>query len=412
MLRSWGMRRSRAPLAVALSAAAGLGVASACGSFGAGDPRPSSADPDARADGDAVDDSGGERPPPNDADAGADADGGLARIPPACPRPAPPSCAPAACSKRVLYAPPGPAKEYPFRLVADDGFVYWVTQVAGATPADNPYDGRGLGRILRVDRRGVAGGAQATVLATEQRYAVALTLAGAYVYWGAETEAGVRQVRRAPRACAGSCDVETVVDIPGASVVAMGTVDDATLFVLNAAGQLFRVTVAANGVGAIATTAMTGSLPGFAMTSTDGYVSAATKPEIRRLPADGAGSTLLTTLADAGASAGIAPIATDCATLWGHRGGGSIWRGPLDGGRFESQVTLSWASVFDLTTDAQYLYVGAANAGGVIAMNKATADATLIAAGNVFALTTDDQGVYWGEHGPTGTGVIHMMAKK
>jgi hypothetical protein len=396
-------------------AVAVVGVASACGSFGAGDPPPSSTppDPDAHANGDTIEDGGDSGPSPRK---DAAAEGGLPRIPSACPRPAPPtSCLPGVtCASRTLYVPPpAAATEYPFRLVTDEGFVYWATQVAGASPADDPYNGRGIGRIVRVDRRGVNAGGQATVLAADQRSAVALTLAGAYVYWGAETSAGTAQVLRALRACPGSCAIEPVVDLPGARIVAMGAADDATLFILNEAGQLIRVVVAPTGVGAATTTATTGSLPGFVMTSTDGYVSALTKPEIRRLSANGSSAALVTTLSpsDEGLSTGIAPIATDCTNLWGHRGGGSVWRGPLDGGPYEARANLGLTSIYDLTTDAQYLYAAAPNAGGVFAMHMATGEVTPVIAGNVFSLTNDDQGVYWGEHGPSGTGGIHMMVK-
>jgi hypothetical protein len=207
----------------------------------------------------------------------------------------------------------------------------------------------------------------------------------------------------------------------GLLIVRLRRAAPGVLFALADNGAVFRLNLGA----AAATQAQlttTGQYPSLTVTDTDVYASAAKFNQILRMPLASAASPPLTDVSFAtvaSADPGASLIASDCQALWWVRkvppSTPGLFSHPHgDAGAISAPISLTGLSTWDLTADARFVYVGAANAGGVYAVDKAKPGPPLLRySGNVFALAVDDEGVYFGEHGQVaGAGTMWMLVKQ
>lgn len=375
------------------------GALAACGAFGAseGDAPPN----DAGSDGGAVDAALDAPPPPPDAAGGDDADTApLLRA--VCPPPHyGPTVRPNALTKRRLYAPlTTPA--YPFAIATDSANVYWLEQVAsGADQA--PYDGKGVARLVRVDRTGKT----MDVLAAGQRHATALVLDGAYAYWTATEANGQTHLRRVPRTCASPCTPEGVAVAPD-EISKLVRPRKSLLFAqAEFGGAYYRIDLSAATVAFQRTTTTTSDLPGLTATLDRVFVSSLLVPSITELDLQAAPVRTLPIPQQDDASPGVSALGNDCESLWAMRAGPDVLVRIVDGG--VTPVTGPTFGGFEIVADDRYVYVAMPNAGGLRFYERQGGAFELLAPGNVWRVTVDDVGVYWGEHG--GDGTIWMAVK-
>lgn len=376
-------------------------VSASCSSFTEEDAPPVE---DGGADGVAPDaspiDGGGDGPIPLDG-------GGMnLRLP--CPPPRAGNTVATGWKRRKLYVPPGPAgRMYPFAIATDAQYVTWVAQLGtpdgGADTA--PYNGIGTAVVMRASKLGTG---TVKVIARDQPSAVTVALDGPDVYWVTETQ-NVATLRSQPRDA--DCDVSCpeprgVTAFPsGVRIARLVRPAPGVLFALAQDGRLFRVDLAGAAPVVVATS---GTYPAMAATSSDVFTSAGLSPKVQRSPVDGktaAEDAYITFPADPDPEigVGVSPIATDCTTLWmarktsqGHR----IHGREIAGAPSLSLLTTlpPGLAIFDLAADARYIYVAAANAGGVFAIDKVSMVTSTQYTGNVWAVAVDDDGVYFGEH--------------
>jgi hypothetical protein len=346
------------------------------------------------------------------ADASSDADSApaLPKVPPACPRPKGPACALSACEQKALYLPATAGAEFPFGIATDSDFVYWLSMRGGGAPDDLPYDGRGESRLMRVDRRGAAVGSTATIVVDGQRDATALVIAGDSLYWGVWTGT-VAELRRVRRDCAADCVAVPVTTLGSARLSALAAIDSETLAAQLLDGTTFLVRLV--GVGSTTSAPATSSaFPALTVTSSEAIISGALTPVLSRISVANGAVVPIATLPDAaGQNAGVAPTTTDCATVYGWRGGRRMWTIALDGGATTDFATPSSVNIFDLTTDGTWLYAGLPDGPGVVAFTADGGSPTTIRPGSAFRIAVDDVGLYWGDHDKLTAGALWMMVK-
>lgn len=281
----------------------------------------------------------------------------------------------------------------------------------------NAYNGVGKGRILRTAR---APGSKAFELANDQYDAVSVTIAGDWIYWGAQTTAadGVAELRRTRRDCTGTCVVEKVAVFDLQRIRYVGAIDATRLFVVQDGSVLTLVEVDAGGIGTKrVSTSLGAGDPYLVQTLTHGFVTSIHSSRIDMIDIATHGTSTLVTLADAGTNdagqsiaPGMGPSATDCSNIYGSRRFGSLWRLPFDGGQPALLTTLS-GGIQGMTTDAVYGYAARPNVGGVTAVNLASGAHLDLWNGNAFFVAVDDGGVYWGDRDASGGGTLWMMEK-
>jgi hypothetical protein len=355
--------------------------------------------------------------PPDGGDAGEGGeDGGttVAAHAAPCPRPVGPQCNPESCTRRVLYQPAQPGIEFPYTITTDEAFVYWTT-VSAETNGDVPYDGLGVAKIMRVDRGGVLMGSKATVIAEGQRRAHNLAAAGDYLYWVAMNVTGKAQLRRVRRDCAMACPIEPLVELGSSPVWELVEIDDKTLLAADDAADVYVVSVGVT-PALVAATVKTSSYATVTASNTAGFAMGAFAPETKIVPL----STLTPVphgfIPDAGEgsnlTAGMSPITTDCNDIFGWRNQKEVWKLGVAGGVATKFKTISTGDVFSLAADRSWLYVGSANAGGVLAVSIDGLVEQTIQGGNIHRIAVDGAGVYWGDHDAMTGGAIWMMLKK
>lgn len=398
--------------AAALVSLMGAGAAASCSSFS--EDQPAGGD-DAGVDAPVVGEGGGLEAGAEDG--GALPDGGERSS--ACPPPPGGSALPTAWNKRSLFEPSGPAERmYPFAIATDRLHVTWVAQLGepdgGVDTA--PYNGNGNAVVMRAPKLGVG---MPAIVARDQPGATTVALDGLQVYWTTwqKSEATLLQQRRDVD-CKIDCPApEIVVTFPsGERIARLVSVAPKVLFALSQSGKVYRI-----GLGTVPAQVLeSGTFPAITATSTHVFASAGLKGFVGRVQVDGGASDpsylAVPPVPDAGV--GVSPIATDCTSLWmtrampdGRHVAGHDLSVP---GSFQDLVLLGPAvDVFDMAADAKYVYVAAANAGGVFAVDKSSKGIVRPYAGNVFALAVDEDGVYFGEHaaGPTAGGMF-MLVKK
>jgi hypothetical protein len=409
-------REVRAPVATAfLATSLAALLAWACSSFTDSD------DPGSVDSGASDGPSGGDADVPIDAagDAGGGNDGGdattaIGTLALPCPAPLPPTCALDQCTKRVLYSPAMPGSEFPFGIATDSAWVYWLSMKKELND-DLPYDGEGVARVMRVDRNGVVAGSEASVIATDQRRAVAIAMAGDHVYWAAM--GGVQaKLRRVRRDCPSNCQPEELTSLSLGSdpIVRLVSIDNETLVAANGPGAVFVVKLTATSA-VVSGNAVASGYAALAATAKECFVAGAFSTAVQRIPSQTSTALKFGATPDAGDSGlatGMSPIASDCTSVYGWRGLGSIWRIAGDGGiATEFSVGLGTGDVFDLAADQSYLYAAAPNVGGVFAISLTAAQPEQIAGGNVHRLAVDSAGIYYGEHDANGGGALHMIVK-
>jgi hypothetical protein len=340
-------------------------------------------------------------------DGGLDATTGMGTHAARCPRPPGPTMAPSVAPRIRLYAPADAGTEYPFGITTDSKFVYWTTMSFEMT-GDAPYDGAGTAKIMRVDRSGA--NAKATVIATSQRRALSIAIAGDHVYWAALD--GTKPVlRRARRDCAANCTVEPVIALGSGGVLDLVEIDGTHLLASDLDQNVHVVDLS---VPTVVDTQFMSDYPAVTSTSTRGFAASAFASGMYQVTATApAAFTPFATVPDSGDPLfpGMSPITTDCNTVYGWRGSAKIWKIGADGGVATAFASPPINAVFGLDADQKYLYTAAPDGPGAIAIPIAGGSAETISPGNVFRIAVDDVGVYWGDHDRNSGGAIWMMVK-
>ena len=329
----------------------------------------------------------------------------LAALATNCPSSRTPSCAFDKCARRSLYAPTTTA--YPFNIVTDAANVYWVEQVVGDAGMMEAYNGQSLGRVLRVAKTG----GPLSELAAGYTRAKALALDGPYVYWAQSTLSDTT-LFRLRRDCTTPCGTpELVTTLPHADPTALVRGGPGNLFVMMSDGESYRVSLAVTdgeSTGFEKITVGVGPFPWMTATDDGAFLTSPSYAGVARVANGGA----VTPLYVAAPDAGLVGLATDCSDLWTH---GVDSAPPVKMTRFPAMGsaivggTLPTQLYFDMKADASFVYLAAANVGGVYAYDKKNGTTIPLYAGNVFALAVDTDGIYWGEHG--GSGTLYMLVK-
>ncbi|MBS2018493.1 MAG: hypothetical protein JST00_36850 [Deltaproteobacteria bacterium] len=383
-----GARRSRATL-VALGGAGAIATAVfACSTFG--DEDDTERDPDA-APADVVADA-------PTADGAADAPPEAeppSVVAPACPRPKPLDCIASGCIAEELYRPLPGAQAFPFAIATDSRSIFWIEQ--------GQRDGAGLARVLRISK---AGGPVA-VLATDQPSATAIAVMGDHVYWGAANE-----LRRVERTCTAPCKIEIRADAPTARHIAPAGPD--ALMLLAGDGTLRRHRVDTAGVAVVPISSV-GTNNFLATGASENVAAGFTVDTIVVAPF--AGTPVVRTITpprDAG-DKGFPIVGSDCKSYVGIGGSdSSLYKIDLDGKTSPLQNIIEGnGSPYGIAADDGVFYVAFANNGGLYAVNPDAKSAMRIAEGDIWRLTTDADGIYWGTHenGP-GAGRLFRIRRK
>lgn len=387
-------------------------VAIACSSFGTSDSEPQ---PELPADSGVPDavvvPEGGEAPDASPADAGAS---GFDLAPrPACPRPAEAKkCVPPKTCKPIeLYRPSEP--QHPFGIVVDARHVYWLSLPSGS----DGYNGNGPATLRRLDRATK----QVVELARDQTDATELVAYGPHLYWLARSGGGsfeLRTMRKDAAACSGpTCAPIMVVaqGLPRALRVAMPSPD--TIFVGEENGGVMRVPLSSGIVSQAGTTSL---FPGLAAGNGEVFASGVKTITVQRFGEGGSIGTLgMLEPRDSGVGwVGAAYLATDCASVFALASDHTIQAlaTTADGGAFQPFGAVPVVDVYTITSDARFAYVGAANSGGLYAVDLKTAQQTTkIANGSVWRLDVTDDGIVFGEHGgspnDSAAGAIFLIEK-
>lgn len=257
--------------------------------------------------------------------------------------------------------------------------------------------------MLRVRK----GGGVADVLAKGQASTIAIGVLGDHVYWGAANE-----LRRTPRECVAPCTVDVVADVPNARHIAPA--GPGALLVLAGNGTLYRYRADAPGI-ALVTSPSVGTNNFIATGAAENVAVGFTVDTIVVVPFDGAPtSRTIQPPRDAG-DKGFPLVASDCNTYAGIGGTDPVLRAiGLDGTTTALQaMTGANDSPFGIAADEGVFYVGFANNGGLHMVDGNAKTGRKIAGGDVWRVTTDADGIYWGEHenGPK-AGRLYRIRRK
>lgn len=318
----------------------------------------------------------------------------------------------------ILWTPSDPTVEveFPFQIDTDDEAVFWIAQPLPAPLLTDPdggsalsaaYNGHGNGRIRRALK---AEPGQSEVLVDNLPLARAMVLDGEYVYW-ATREPLSAIVYRAPRNCTAPCTSSTsvVTNLGAARVLRMYRVRPGLLALQINDTEVRLLETATPPATPLVTTP---SFANLASGNGDVFVSAELSSVVRRY--SGATGAQIgdpwSTIPDAGgARPGFSAIATNCTEVFGARDDRSLWRS--DGGIF-SFLLESGVAASDMAADDRYVFLAAFNAGGVYAVDLRTTTQRPLHSGNVWNLSADRDGVYWGEHEPSErAGEIYWMKR-
>jgi hypothetical protein len=402
-----------APRLLVLLAIAGVAVVASCATFGGEDPLPDGGVDEASTSDAGPDDSG------RDASDGSAPDGsGLPALAAPCPPASGGAGLPGQWQQRVLYTPS--VRMYPFDMATDATHVTWLAHVGTnyGGPDTEAYNGSGMAVLLRAPKDG---NGPAVTLARDQPSARALVLDGDYAYFTTDSSGSKRLVRQRRDAdCSVDCAEPTPVMTfpPGVKIDKLVRPEPGLLFAIGEAGQVFRVKLGDVSPTRVSTS---GTYPSLTATTTDVYASAGLSPDVVKVPVSGGAPVepyLSFPPADGGPP-GVVPIATDCTALWMVRefAQPQIYRHDLASAGSLTPVggTLD-VNAFDLAVDTRFLYVASPNAGGIALVEKSSGNRIGIYNGNVHRVAVDDDGVYFGEHGPQATtpkpGTMIMLVKK
>jgi hypothetical protein len=313
-----------------------------------------------------------------------------------------------------IFTPPSP--EHPAGIAIDARHVYWLSFPAGIAG----YNGNGPAVLRRLDRVTK----EVVEIARDQRDATKLLANGPYLYWTAtgDETTEVRMMRKDAPACdAGGCGGSIRPFKLGAITpierLTMPAPD--VLFVMYGNGSLVRVGLVA---GTISLAASTTDHPGLVAIAGEVFASGSMQTAVLRIPAAGSPVRTLGSLVprDSGTGyVGASYLATDCKDVYALAAERSMDRIAVgaDGGTFQAFVTLPAIDVYALTSDARFLYVGAANGGGLVAIDLTTnaPGPVKLANGSVWGLDVADDAIVFGQHGakPTDTsaGAIFLIEK-
>lgn len=320
-----------------------------------------------------------------------------------------PTCEIATCVRIPIYAPPSGVVEYPFRVMTDATYAYWLAQPSGSAG----YNGADDARLMRAKKDGSSTAGE--VLVTGQARAKALAVTGGYVYWAARTSgdasaSAYNELRRAPATCTPPCSYETIATLIVDDVSQILPITSTSLLTVHEGGEVARIDLQTRARVPLGSVGPYASAAASRAVIVVGGGTSADVHEILRQPNATYASTLTLPPTDGG-NVGPSALAASCDTVFAVRSEGRGFTAALDASTFTAGKTVPQISYFGAMADERYFYLAAANAGGVYAYEAATGAFVQVVAGNVFDVSTDDDGVYWGDHdAPTG-GKIWRLRK-
>jgi len=333
----------------------------------------------------------------------------------ACSAPPAPSCNPQSCTKRVLHESAS-VRGAPWGIATDDSFVYWLEQ-----PATNDgYNGHAAARVLRASKDAVASSRQGTALATDQPRAISIAVTGGWAYWTVyegSADSMFAELRRIRTNCEGSCEIDAVgITTEGVRIMKLVPAAPGVLFGLSESGHVFRFDVGGSALTVAGPLIVKGKFPSLVVTGQHVLVSSANSDTISRI--DLAGMDVVPSFISIpprdGGEPGISNMWTDCTDVWARRGPKTelVRLSLLDAGLStisDSDVALT---PYDVAGDARFVYLAGANE-GLFALDRTTSKLEEVGGIKAFAVATDAEGTYWGEHDidHPSAGTIYMMVK-
>jgi uncharacterized protein (DUF2249 family) len=290
-----------------------------------------------------------------------------------------------------------------FAITTDATHVYWSSQVA--------YNSPSLGGVYRV----LKSGGQTEVVADNQPGPLSVALDSKWVYWITQGLAGGdKTVLRVPKSCSGACPApEAVFAGPLGADPTLHAIGEEDLFVGSTSAN-FRRSFDPLLPGWRSGSAWPGASRATVAASRYGiFVGAGLRNQIDRISQDGTASQLFLKVSegDGGPAPGAIRMATDCTSLFVLRDSiADIRRVSLaDPSIVTPIVPAPLRGVYALAVDETFVYVGVSNGPGLLrTVKKGGGPVDTLVAGSVWAITTDDTAVYWGDHE---TGVIYRLIK-
>jgi hypothetical protein len=402
-----------------------LGAAAACDSFGGGESGPGSTTPDAAG----VDGAGNLQDGSVD-----DAESADRFVPPPPPqdifdasvRPAPSevqsddlylTCPPTSTGSKfgsqtatTLVKRPPSGYDYPFGIVTDRRYVYWVSQFTDQGDATvEPYNGGAKGRIHRVVKEAVNANASETILVDgEAEGTVALALDGDYIYWGTLKGGATVQIRRTKRSCSAPCTPEDYVSAPaGRPISHMRRAKPGLIFAMTDEGKVFAIDTVHDQISGVAQ--MTTSNPGFAVLDDAAFVSWLDERDVLKIGL-GTANKHAEYVGDA-SPIGANQITTDCTRLFALRKQDSdLWvANPKEPSSFAKYATVTQYGVFDAFADNDYVYLASPDGQGLRVVDIATHQPIQKFDGSYFRVWADSSGLYAGDHDHVAPGAIYRF---
>lgn len=399
------MRRRSVLAAIACAAI----VAGACSSY---DEDKSKPEADAGASG-SLNDAATTPEAAPDADAAVDADAAPAPVYghadeqglyPNCPPTKPATDYTAGAAQLILAGAPEADRDadYPFAIATDATHVYWVSQLAKrGDDAENSaaYNGGGTrGRVHRVAKSGHASWNESVIVTSDQSRVAAIALDGDSIYWTVSPSDNQLSLQTVARSCVAPCVPVVFTSLAGVPPVwHMRRLKPGVLALLARDGQLFTLDLATKQV---AKANASGPANSWAVRSDDIFLSDFSKANIGRvdLVSGGYQSSFATFPADT-AALGPSQIATDCRSLFTYRNSDkSVWASDITTPSFARIGDPLGSDTFDMTADAEFVYLAGANTGGVSAMATATKKSRVLLNGAFWHVVSDDTGVYAAAH--------------
>jgi len=341
---------------------------------------------------------------PGPIDGGTVTEAGPVTVAPICPAASAPSWVPPIAID-VLRKSTGDV--FPFSLVTDSTFVYWVEQVpAGPTAPDRTAarNGGGKGRIMRAPKRPAGSALPVAVeLAAAPGEPIAIARDGAYVYWAEyDPVTKAASLRRVLADCAGRCEPQSVPLFVGPSRVNRLVRAGNELFYALAATRMVRLQWGAPPELVLEPAGE----PSGAVTDTTLYVSTDQGANVwTGSTKGGSGTSHVTAPAPDGGALGFRWLATDCKSLYAVRDDRDVYQLGLT---FPAPPLLRFhlespRVVYDRAIDARFLYLTSPDGAGIKAIDLfgtggLSQPPIPIASGDIWGLTVDDEAVYWGDH--------------
>jgi hypothetical protein len=303
--------------------------------------------------------------------------------------------------------------DFPFGIVTDSLFVYWVSQFTDQLDASTgPYNGAGKARIHRVSKTAVNADPAETILVDgEAEHTVALALDGPYIYWTSLMNGATKaQIRRIRRDCVAPCAPTTYLETPTTRPIShMRRGQPGLIFAMTDQGNVFSIDTVNNLIAPLSSTSH--SNPSLAAMGESAFVSWLDEPKVLKLGAGSVAEHGEFPPVDGG-DIGSNQIATDCTRLFAWRKqDGDLWfSSATQPSSFEKYAVAQQSDVYNTFADNDYVYVGSSDGVGLRVISIATHQLVKKFDGSYFRVWADNTGLYAGDHSKDAPGAIYKFS--